>query len=126
MANTQKTPWEAFNRDTDLCYSIATASCDEISVLNNVTTTSATTTSADCSIKAPKTISALKINGENFRITPDYTTVATVDSVSTISDGLKEAIARIAALEDVIAKPQDTLGTLRRTLKTLSYTKELD
>ena len=121
MANTQKTPWEAFNRDTDLCYSIATASCDGISTLNSVTTTN-----ADCVITAPKTISALKINGENYKIAPDYATVATVDSVSTISDGLKEAVARITALENAIAKPKDTLETLRRTLKTLSYTKELD
>ena len=123
MANTQKTPWEAFNRDTDLCYSITTAasSCDDVGILNSVTTTS-----VDGSIRAPKTISTLKINGENYRIAPDYDTVATVDSVSTISDELKEAVARITALENAIAKPKDTLETLRRTLKTLSYTKELD
>lgn len=116
MANTQKTPWEAFNRDTDLCYSIATANCDGISA-------------TDCAIKAPKTITALKINGEDYDIGLSHKSMAalaSVDSVSTLSSALEEVKARIVALENAIAKPKDTSETLRRTLKTLSYTKELD
>ena len=126
----QSSPWDSFNRDNNIVTAYA---CD----INDVGVLSGSA-SADSGIDISlgKGTISFSANGKD---TVSFNEIATKDELDdkikqiedscvngkTYTTGLNQLQKQINELRAQIEKPVDTLGTLRRTLKTLKYEREV-
>ena len=129
-ATIQSSPWDSFNRDDNIVTAYAcadgalsAAKCDinNASVLSGYTYTD--TGISACLDKGTVSLNEMATKDE---VDDKFQQIKnTCVDGKTLTTGLNQLQAQINELRAQIEKPVETLGTLRRALKTLKYEREV-
>ena len=128
-ATIQSSPWDSFNRDDNIVTAYActdgalSAAISDASVLSGCTYTDSDTGISACLGKGTVSLNEMATKDE---VDDKFQQIKnTCVDGKTLTTGLNQLQAQINELRAQIEKPVETLGTLRRALKTLKYEREV-